>query len=69
MSRGIRPRPAIRCGDYKLILDLTTNETRLYNIKKDISEDRDLTAEKQKLSNELGMRLISFIDENKPISK
>ena len=61
---GHTPSAAIRRSDYKLILDLTTDETRLYNIKKDIAEDIDLTTSKQRLSDELRAQLISFIEEN-----
>ena len=57
---------AARIGDYKLILDLITDETKLFNIKKDLSEDNDLSSSNTKLSNSLKLKLKTFIDKNKP---
>ncbi len=66
---GHTPSAMIRQGEYKLIHDLVSDETRLYNVRDDISEDRDLTQEKPELSIELKALLSSFIEENKPKEK
>ena len=62
---GHTPSAAIRQGDYKLILDLNTNDIKLFNIRKDISEDHDLSDKKIKLAKTLSADLVSFIDEYK----
>lgn len=63
---GHTPSAAVRRGDYKLILDLTTNETKLFNVKKDISENNDMSLVKRKLASSLKAQLVAFIEENKP---
>ena len=60
---GHTPSAAIRQGDYKLILDLNTRDVKLFNIRKDISEDHDLSNKKIKLAETLSADLLSFIDE------
>ena len=62
---GHTPSAAVRSGNYKLILDLNTNETKLFNIKKDISEDHNRSPNKPKLAKSLKTRLMAFIEENK----
>ncbi|MEQ8705726.1 MAG: sulfatase [Phaeodactylibacter sp.] len=51
------PSAIIRKGDYKLIWEYGTNQTRLYNLKEDSGETRDLSLQqpglKQKLLSEL----------------
>jgi arylsulfatase A-like enzyme len=37
------PMSAIRLGDYKLIKNLNTGETRLFNVVKDVGEEQDLS--------------------------
>ena len=46
-----------------LILDLNTRDVKLFNIRKDISEDHDLSNKKIKLAETLSADLLSFIDE------
>jgi arylsulfatase A len=43
------PAGAIRAGDYKLIEVFETGKKELYNLRKDIGESHDLTAEKPEL--------------------
>lgn len=40
---GNLPMSAIRLGDYKLIKNLNTSETRLFDVVKDIGEEQDLS--------------------------
>ncbi len=63
---GHTPSAAIRKGDHKLILDLKTDEVKLYNIKNDISEDHEISSSNQRLSESLKARLVAFIEDNKP---
>jgi len=62
---GHRPSAAIRRGNYKLILDLETKETKLFDVENDISEDNELSSTHDELTKELKSQLISFIKENK----
>ena len=62
---GHTPSAAVRKGDYKLILDLNTDEVKLFNIEKDISEEHDLSIDKRRLSESLKTYLVTFIDKNK----
>ena len=62
---GHTPSAALRKGDYKLILDLKTNEIKLFNVRKDISEEHDLSNNKTKIAKSLKDELIIFIDEYK----
>ncbi len=60
---GHTPSAAIRKGDHKLVYDLRTHEIKLFNTKKDISENKDQSTNKDKLSESLKAELISFIHE------
>ena len=64
---GHTPSAAMRQGDYKLILDVKTDETKLFNIKNDISEDRELSIQNKELTLSMKNRLVSFLNENKPV--
>ncbi|MEQ6120708.1 sulfatase [Reichenbachiella sp. MALMAid0571] len=64
---GHTPSAAMRQGDYKLILDLDTEEVKLYNVKKDISEDKELSVENKELTLSMKNRLVSFLNKNKPV--
>ena len=46
---------------YKLILYRNTDEMKLYNLKKDLSEDIDLSDKKTKLANQMKQRLVEFV--------
>ncbi len=63
---GHTPSAAVRKGDYKLILDIKTDETKLFNVKKDISESREISSVRRKLAASLKAQLTAFIEENKP---
>jgi arylsulfatase A-like enzyme len=66
-ASGHTPSAAMRQGDHKLILDLKTDEAKLYNIKNDITEDEDLSTHNKELTLSMKNRLVSFINENKPV--
>jgi arylsulfatase A-like enzyme len=51
------PAGAIRAGDYKLIEVFETGKKELYNLRKDIGESHDLTAEKPELVTKLSRML------------
>jgi len=51
------PAGAIRAGDYKLIEVFETGKKELYNLRKDIGESHDLTAEKPELVAKLSRTL------------
>ncbi|NOQ98309.1 MAG: sulfatase-like hydrolase/transferase [Calditrichae bacterium] len=65
-ASGHTSSAAIRQGDFKLILDLETQSIKLFNIKKDISENSDLSLEENALAENLKEKLIEFLDKNKP---
>ena len=60
---GATPYSAIRKGDYKLIESLTDQHVELYNIKDDISEQKDLAAQMPDKVNELRDRLNAWRKE------
>ncbi len=64
---GHTPSAAIRKGDFKLILDLSTDEVKLYNVKDDISENEDMSSAKGRLAASMKGLLVSFLQENKPL--
>ena len=52
---------AIRLGDFKLIKNLNTNETRLYNLVDDIGEMNDLTKAMPQESEQLHATLTDYL--------
>jgi arylsulfatase A-like enzyme len=59
-NQGGTPGCAIRCGDWKLIEFFEDGRLELYNLREDISEERNLAAEKPQLAAELHARLVSW---------
>jgi arylsulfatase A-like enzyme len=59
-NQGGRPGGAIRQGDYKLIEFYEDGRRELFDVKKDISESRNLIAEKPQVANELATRLAAW---------
>lgn len=57
------PHSAVRKGDYKLIFDWY-GRLQLYNIKKDVSEKVNLTAQMPDKTNELFVMLMNFLEHN-----
>ncbi len=55
---------AMRTPDYKLILDIDTGETWLFNARKDPSEQENLSAERPEIVEELRDRLLTRIAES-----
>jgi arylsulfatase A-like enzyme len=56
-NQGSRPGGAIRRGDYKLIEFYETGRRELFDVKKDISESRNLASEKPEVVKELAAEL------------
>jgi arylsulfatase A-like enzyme len=56
-NQGGRPGGAIRSGDYKLIEFYEDGRRELFDIKKDLSESRNLAADKPEIVKELAARL------------
>lgn len=59
-SEGATPYSAIRLGDWKLINLLEDNSFQLYDLKNDISESVDLSAENPQMLAKLKNKLISW---------
>jgi len=57
------PMSAIRFGDYKLVKDLNTNQSRLFNLAEDIEESRDVSASMPGLANQLREKLANYLKE------
>jgi len=55
---------AIRTPDYKLIMDIDTGETWLFDVREDPSERQNLSAARPKVTDELRDRLLSRIAES-----
>ena len=55
------PMSTIRRGDYKLVRDVNTNETRLFNITKDIGETTDVSGLQPGIAGELEKRLDDYL--------
>ena len=51
---------AIREGDWKLIEKFETGETELYNLKKDVSEHKDVSSNNPEIVNKLKNKLKSW---------
>ncbi len=60
---GTMPYAAIRSGDFKLIEFFNDMHIEFYNIREDLSEERDLSAELPQLATELRNRLHAWRDE------
>ncbi len=58
---GNLPTSAIRLGDYKLIKNLNTGETRLFNLVKDIGESNDLSKSMPDKAAELHKKLAEYL--------
>jgi arylsulfatase A-like enzyme len=57
------PMSAIRSGDYKLVKDLNTAQTRLFNVARDLGETKDLSARKPGLVERLHGQLNAYLRE------
>jgi hypothetical protein len=62
-NQGGRPGGAIRRGDFKLIEFYEDGRRELFDVKKDISESRNLIAEKPEIAKELAAMLDSWRTE------
>lgn len=58
------PSGAVRAGDYKLVEAFETGKVELYNLRDDISETRDLAAEKPELAAKLSRMLEQWRNES-----
>jgi len=58
---GATPTSAIRLGDYKLIKNLSTGETRLYNLADDLGETNDLSTAMPDKTRELQKHLTDYL--------
>ena len=58
---GNLPMSAIRLGDYKLVKNLNTGETRLFNLAKDIGESTDLAKAMPEKAEALHKRLTDYL--------
>jgi arylsulfatase A len=67
-----RPAGAVRLGDWKLVENYETNAIELYNLKEDLSENRDLSKQNPQKAKELFQLLTQWQKEvgaNMPIRK
>jgi len=62
-NQGSRPGGAVRWGDYKLIEYYEDGRRELFDVKKDISESRNLAAEKPEVVKELAAKLDAWRKE------
>jgi arylsulfatase A len=62
-NQGSRPGGAIRMGDYKLIKHFEDGRLELFDVKKDISESRNIVAEKPTIARELSRMLAAWQKE------
>ncbi|MDE6782565.1 MAG: sulfatase-like hydrolase/transferase, partial [Paramuribaculum sp.] len=60
-GQGYGQTCAIRRGDYKLVYFYRTGRKELYNIREDIGETTDLSAEKPELTEELSRQLGQYL--------
>lgn len=56
-NQGGRPSGAVRAGDFKLIESYETGWLELYDVRTDVGESRNLSAEKPDLAKELAAKL------------
>jgi arylsulfatase A len=62
-NQGSRPGGAIRAGDFKLIEFYEDGRRELFDVKKDISESRNLIVEKRLIADNLARRLAAWRKE------
>ena len=62
-NQGSRPGAAVRSGDYKLVKHFEDGRLELYDVKKDLSESRNIVAEKPAVANELSAKLAAWQKE------
>jgi hypothetical protein len=59
-NQGSKPGGAIRAGDYKLIESYEDGRLELFDVKKDLSESRNLAADKPDVVKDLAARLAAW---------
>jgi len=57
------PESAIRQGDFKLLKNLDTRKTALYDMREDLSEGNDLSAERPEMAATLEQKLTRYLDQ------
>jgi arylsulfatase A len=62
-NQGSRPGGAVRAGEWKFIEFYETGRRELFNVKKDLSESRNVAAENPKIVEELATKLESWRKE------
>jgi arylsulfatase A len=62
-NQGSRPGGAVRLGDYKFIKYYEDGRGELFNLKKDLSESRNLVAEQPAVARELSEKLTAWQKE------
>ena len=60
-NKGVRPRAAIRSGDYKLIREFETGNRILYNLAGDLGEEKDLAKEMPDKTRALDEQLSAYL--------
>ena len=60
---GTLPMSAIRDGDLKLVMNLHTNEVRLYDLAQDLAETTDLAGRLPEQTARLRRRLLEYLEE------
>ena len=63
-NQGGNPSSAVRLGDFKLIHDLETNKSELYNLNIDMEESTNLINDKPNISKKLKNILNNWLNEN-----
>ena len=59
---GTLPMSAIRDGDYKLVMNLQTEDVQLYNLVQDIGETTDLASQMPEQTEQLRHRLLGYLE-------
>jgi arylsulfatase A-like enzyme len=62
-NQGGEPSSIIRLGDWKLIHYYEDGREELYNLKTDLEETTDVSAENPELTKQLGEQLFAFLNE------
>ncbi len=60
---GSLPMSAIRDGNFKLVMNLHTNEVQLYDLKQDLAESVDLSDQMPKKTIQLRKRLLAYLNK------
>ncbi len=60
---GTLPMSAIRDGDYKLVMNLHTQEVQLYDLENDLGETTDLATQIPDKTEQLRSRLLAYLKE------